>query len=176
MSKRLDNWNRCCFVGESVSSSFMDALCHARNKVIQVLSWRTVYALIRVLLWCLFPSLLRNQGNKRQNNPLVSAKTVHHSSTCIILYICHPWAHAVNVSINIVESITSMMQWYIAEKVVMSRNLVYKGERHSEWGKFGSAIDINRFISPDRMCHMSLTVFEWATHLSWGKVFWSIMW
>ena len=40
-------------------SSFMDSLCRARNKIIYVLSWRTFSALIRVLFWCLFPSLLR---------------------------------------------------------------------------------------------------------------------
>ena len=34
-----------------------------------VLLWRSVYALTRVLFWCLFPSLLRNSGNKHQNNP-----------------------------------------------------------------------------------------------------------
>ena len=52
-----------------------------------VLSWRTVSALTRVLFWYLFPSLLRNSGNKHQNNPLVSAETVRHSSTYIILYV-----------------------------------------------------------------------------------------
>ena len=52
-----------------------------------VLSWRTVSALTRVLFLCLFPSLLRNSGNKHKNNPLVSAETVRHSSTYIILYV-----------------------------------------------------------------------------------------
>ena len=46
-----------------------------------VLSWRTVSALTRVLLWYKFPSLLRNS----ENNPLVSA--IPHSSTYTILYI-----------------------------------------------------------------------------------------
>ena len=50
------------------------------------LSWRTVSVLTWVLFWSLFPSLLCNAGNKHQNNPLVSAETVRHSSTCI-LYI-----------------------------------------------------------------------------------------
>ena len=50
------------------------------------LSWRTVSVLTRVLFWTLFPSLLCNAGNKHQNNPLVSAETVRHSST-YILYI-----------------------------------------------------------------------------------------
>ena len=44
-------------------------------------------ALTRVLFWGLFRSLLRNSGNKHQNNPLVSAETVRHSSTYIILYL-----------------------------------------------------------------------------------------
>ena len=52
-----------------------------------VLSWRTVSALTRVLLWYLFPSLLRNSGNKHQNNPLVSTETIRHSSSYIILYL-----------------------------------------------------------------------------------------
>ena len=52
-----------------------------------VLSWRTVSALTRVSFWYLFPSLLRNSGNNHQNNPLVSAETVRHSSTYIILYL-----------------------------------------------------------------------------------------
>ena len=71
----------------SFSSSFMDSLSLVRNKIMYVLSWRTVSALTRVLFWCLFHSLLRNSGNKHQNNPLVSAETVRHSSAYIILYI-----------------------------------------------------------------------------------------
>ena len=51
-----------------------------------ILSWQTVYALTRVLLLCLFPSLLRNSGNKHTNNPLVSAETVRHTSAYTILY------------------------------------------------------------------------------------------
>ena len=43
-----------------------------------VLSWRTVSALTRGLFWYLF---------KHQNNPLVSAETIRHSSTYIILYV-----------------------------------------------------------------------------------------
>ena len=72
----------------SFLSSFMDPSCRVWNKIMYVLSWRTVSALTRVLFWCLFPSLLRNSGNKHQNDPLVSAETVRHSSTQIILYIC----------------------------------------------------------------------------------------
>ena len=57
----------------SFLSSFMGSLYRVRNKIIYVLLWQTVYALTRVLFWCLFPSLLRNSGNNHQNNPLVSA-------------------------------------------------------------------------------------------------------
>ena len=70
-----------------ISSSFMDSLCHVRNKIMYVLSWRTVSALTRGLFLCLFPSLLRNSGNKHKNNPLVSAETFRHSSTYIILSV-----------------------------------------------------------------------------------------
>ena len=47
----------------------------------------TMTSVILVLCWCLFPSLLRNSGNKHKNNPLLSTGTIRHSSTHIILYI-----------------------------------------------------------------------------------------
>ena len=37
-----------------------------RNEIMYVLSWLTVSALTRVLFLCLFPSLLRNSGNKHK--------------------------------------------------------------------------------------------------------------
>ena len=40
-----------------------------------------------MLFWRLFPSLLRNSGNKHKNNPLVSAETVRHTHTYIIPFI-----------------------------------------------------------------------------------------
>ena len=57
-----------------------------------VLSWRTLFALTWVLFWCLFLELLRNSGNKHKNNPLVSAETVRHSTTYIILNLVE-WVH-----------------------------------------------------------------------------------
>ena len=66
---------------------FMDSLCHVRNRIMYELSWQTVSVLTWVLFWYLFPSLLRNSGNKHQNNLIMSTETVHHSSTYIILYI-----------------------------------------------------------------------------------------
>ena len=52
-----------------------------------VLEWRTVSALTRGLFWCLFPELRSNEGNKYQNNIRVSAETVRHESTYIILFL-----------------------------------------------------------------------------------------
>ena len=79
----------------SFLSSFMDLLCHVTNKIMYVLSWQTVSVLTQVLFWCLFPSLLRNWGNKHQNNPLVSTETFCHLSTYIILYLLMTaaWQH-----------------------------------------------------------------------------------
>ena len=65
----------------------MDSLCRVRNKTLYVFLWRTVSVLTRVLFGCLFPSLLHNSGNIHQNNTPVSAETVRHSSTYIILYL-----------------------------------------------------------------------------------------
>ena len=84
--------------------SFMDSLCRVRIKIIYVLSWRTVSALTRVLFCYLFPSLLRNSGNKRQNNPLVSAETIRHSSTYIIL--------SLSFEIIFTKIISSACEWY----------------------------------------------------------------
>ena len=51
-----------------------------------VLEWRTVSAFTRVLFWYLFPELRCNEGNKHQNTQ-VSAETVRHKSTYIILFL-----------------------------------------------------------------------------------------
>ena len=75
--------------GRSFLSSLIDSLYRVRNEIMYVLSWRTVCALTRMLFWCLFPSVLRNSGNKHQNNTLVSTETVRHTCTYIILYIFH---------------------------------------------------------------------------------------
>ena len=42
------------------ASVIYGSLCHVRNEIMYVLVWRTVYALTRVLFWCLFLPLLRN--------------------------------------------------------------------------------------------------------------------
>ena len=72
---------------EQVGLGEDDSFCRVRNNIMYVLSRRTVSALTRALFLCLFPMLLRNSGNKHQNIPLVSAETVRHSSTYIILYV-----------------------------------------------------------------------------------------
>ena len=72
---RLSKW----FVKIIFLSSFMDSLCRVRNKIIYVLSWRTVPALTGVLFWCLF--------DKHHNNTVMSTETVRHLSTYIIPYI-----------------------------------------------------------------------------------------
>ena len=74
----VDLWRSLCLW------SYMDLLYHVRNIIMYELSWQTVYVLTRVLFWCLFSLLLRNSGNKHQNNHLVSAEIVHHLSTYII--------------------------------------------------------------------------------------------
>ena len=52
------------------------------ERIMYVLEWWTVSALTRGLLWCLFPELLRNEGNKHKNNSRVTQKQfaeyIHH--------------------------------------------------------------------------------------------------
>ena len=63
---------------------------HAANdisKKMHVLERRTVSALTRGLFWCLFPEVRSNEGNKHQNSTRVSAETVRHESTYIILFL-----------------------------------------------------------------------------------------
>ena len=52
-----------------------------------VLEWRAVSALTRGLFLCLFPELQSNEGNKYKNNIRVSAETVRHESTYIMLFL-----------------------------------------------------------------------------------------
>ena len=68
-----------------ILSSFIDVLCHVRNIIMYVLSWRTVSALTWVLFLCL--------SNKHKNNLLVSTETVCHSSTCTLFSMYNLWTH-----------------------------------------------------------------------------------
>ena len=118
----------------SFLSSFMDSLYRVRNKIMYVLSWRTVSALTRVLFWCLFPSLLHNSGNERQNNPLVGAETVRHSSTCIILYlfanVCYYYVFFRNVFVCLcvcfVYFCLACMHMLIMQNISLDRSLYHK--------------------------------------------------
>ena len=52
-----------------------------------VLEWQTVSALMGGLLWCLFPELRSDEGNKHHNNTWVSAETVCQESIYIIVFL-----------------------------------------------------------------------------------------
>ena len=70
-------------------------------RIVYVLEWRIVSALTRGLFWCLFPVLRSNAGNKYQNNTRVSAETVRHESTYIIVFLTRH-----NESINVYKTIS----------------------------------------------------------------------
>ena len=64
-AKRMPSeWNTGWCVEIVVLPLLMDSLCHVRNTIMYVLSWRTVYVSTRVLYWCVFLSSVRNSGNK----------------------------------------------------------------------------------------------------------------
>ena len=68
----------------SFLSSFMDTLCHVRNKTMYVLLSQTVSVLTWVLFLCLFPELLCNSENKhkktsRDHRNTSSLKYIHYS-------------------------------------------------------------------------------------------------
>ena len=52
-----------------------------------VLEWRIVSSLTKELFWCLFPELRSNKGNKYQNYTRMSAETIRHKSTYVILFL-----------------------------------------------------------------------------------------
>ena len=87
VERKPSEWKRGRCIKKLLFSSFIDSIYRIRNKIMYVLSWKTVSALTRALFWHSFPSLLRNSGNKHQNNPLTSAETVRHPSTDIIFYL-----------------------------------------------------------------------------------------
>ena len=69
-------------------SSFMDSLCHVRNKFMYVLLQQTVSALICMLFWCLFPELPLHELRNR-----LPLEYIYYS-----LYIisCFQWCHRVH--------------------------------------------------------------------------------
>ena len=58
-----------------------------KYRIMNVLEWRTVYALIRGLFWCSFSELRSNLGNKHQNNTWVNAWTVRYETAYIISFL-----------------------------------------------------------------------------------------
>ena len=56
-------------------------------RIMYELEWQTASTSTRGLFWCLFLELRCNEGNKDQNSTLVSAETVRHESTYIILFL-----------------------------------------------------------------------------------------
>ena len=44
------------------------------------------YFVVAVIVLYLYPSLLRNSGNKHHSNPVVSTETIRHTITYIIIY------------------------------------------------------------------------------------------
>ena len=101
-------------------------------RIMYVLEWRTVSALTRWLFLCLFPELWSNEGNKHKNNTRVSAETVHHKSTYIILYLTRHSESVNDVKNDINTSspclirlvfVLPMMSQSIADDVTITRQL-----------------------------------------------------
>ena len=88
-------WNRvthttyCHVLGWCISNTVeccYNVFQNIENNV-YVLEWQTIYMLTRGLFWCLFPELRSNEGDKHRNNTRVSAQTVCHKTTYIILFL-----------------------------------------------------------------------------------------
>ena len=62
-------------------------ISYGTYRIMYILAWRTVDALTRGLYCCLFPELRSNEENKHKNNTRVSAWTVRHKRTYIILFL-----------------------------------------------------------------------------------------
>ena len=118
-----------------------------------VLEWRTVSALTRVLFWYLFPLLLRNSGHKHQNNPLVSAETIRHSSAYIILYILvhgYPSTHLVLIcKINDAWSKSSSIASH-SSPVRSTYGMYFVGSNRDSYSAFVNAVmyAISCYIGP----------------------------
>ena len=107
---------------------------HIWNKyrIMYELEWRTVYALTRWLLWCLFPELRSNEANKHRNNTRMSAWTARHDSTNILIFISyitqriHKWRYNDNLHtstpcVTCSIFILMMTSQSIADDVTMTR-------------------------------------------------------
>ena len=105
-----------------------------RNKwrIMYVLEWRTASALTIGLFWCLFPELRSNEGNEYQNDTRVSAETVRHESTYIILFLTrlnestNDYKHELYTSLPCLTRsvfVLLMTSQSIADDVTMTRQL-----------------------------------------------------
>ena len=119
-------------------------------------------ALTRGLFWCLFPELRSNEGNKYQNNTRVSAETVRHESTYIILFLTrhnesinhYKWRdlHIAPVSHSFgcpsADDATvdcwwrhndqtivtrSLEQWYLTRKISILFTAIFTADRVRKW-------------------------------------------
>ena len=123
---------------DRANETFMDSLCCVRHILMYVLSCRTASAPTRVSIMCLFPSLLRNPGNKHKNNLFVSAETVRHSSTYIILYL-HVTIRIImkgciihQSSYFIIAIILKLTAWFL---IYHRSNVRYFQAKHLKFGK-----------------------------------------
>ena len=152
-----------------------------------VVEWRIVSALTRGLFWCLFPELRSNEGNRYQNYPRVSAETVRHESTYIILFLTRH-----NESINDYKN----DEFYTSSRVALAR-FSFCWWRHNRllmtsqwpdncdaitWIVISNSLDID-FIHGDihgRSCKKLCTIvsvialFPVWYHLEWSKLVISI--
>ena len=134
-----------------------------------VFSWRTVSALTRGLFRCLFPELLSNEGNKYQNNARVSAETVRHESTYIILFFIRQ-----NESINNYEKTTSFTHrphvslarfsfcWWHRSRLLMTSQWLDNCDAIT-WIVISNSLDID-FIHGDihgRSCKKVISSVSW---------------
>ena len=102
-----------------------------------------------MLFLCLFPSLLRNSGNKHKNDPLVSPETVRHSGTYIILY----------VFVGIMEKILWYKEVWLYHKwiarVCFNIKMLSYEHRHSHY--------------KDKTSHYCLILKRTVFKLGWGR-------
>ena len=142
----------------------MDSLYRVRNTIIYVLLWQTVSELTRVLIWYLFPELRSNEGNKHQNNPLVSAETVRHSTTYIILYVLAyfiKWRYTQKKDFWVTSE--AICQWL--SRVTKSRVKII-GKSHHDWPKIvihGNECIIS-FLTRFLIHNSATTIDRWFRH------------
>ena len=81
--------------------------------------------LTRVLFWCSFPELRRNEGCPNWNNTQVSAYTICHSSTYILLFRTRHYQH-INVDRKEEHHTSTLcLTCFVYMKVMMSQSFVH---------------------------------------------------